>query len=40
MDALVDTTFTALETLDESVDRLQDEVLATPTTRSSRCSRR
>jgi magnesium transporter len=27
MDALVDTTFTALETLDESVDRLQDEVL-------------
>ena len=27
MDALVDTTFTALETLDEAVDRLQDEVL-------------
>jgi magnesium transporter len=27
MDALVDTTFTALETLDESVDKLQDEVL-------------
>jgi magnesium transporter len=27
MDSLVDTTFTALETLDESVDRLQDEVL-------------
>ncbi len=27
MDALVDTTFAALETLDESVDRLQDEVL-------------
>ena len=27
MDALVDTTFSALETLDESVDRLQDEVL-------------
>jgi magnesium transporter len=27
MDALVDTTFAALETLDESVDKLQDEVL-------------
>ena len=27
MDALVDTTFTALETLDEAVDKLQDEVL-------------
>ncbi len=27
MDALVDTTFTALETLDEAVDTLQDEVL-------------
>lgn len=27
MDTLVDTTFTALETLDESVDKLQDEVL-------------
>jgi magnesium transporter len=27
MDSLVDTTFTALETLDESVDQLQDEVL-------------
>jgi magnesium transporter len=27
MDALVDTTFTALETLDEAVDELQDEVL-------------
>jgi magnesium transporter len=27
MDSLVDTTFSALETLDESVDRLQDEVL-------------
>jgi magnesium transporter len=27
MDTIVDTTFTALETLDESVDRLQDEVL-------------
>jgi magnesium transporter len=32
MDSLVDTTFTALETLDEAVDRLQDEVLQTPTT--------
>ncbi len=27
MDAIVDTTFSALETFDESVDRLQDEVL-------------
>jgi magnesium transporter len=27
MDALVDTTFTALETLDEAVDKLEDEVL-------------
>jgi magnesium transporter len=31
MDALVDTTFVALETLDESVDRLQDEVLRNAT---------
>ena len=30
MDSLVDTTFAALETLDEQVDRLQDEVLKDP----------
>jgi len=40
MDAIVDTTFSALETFDESVDRLQDESCATPTTASSRCSNR
>ncbi|MGA7989584.1 MAG: magnesium/cobalt transporter CorA [Candidatus Dormiibacterota bacterium] len=32
MDALVDTTFTALEALDTSVDKLQDDILATATT--------
>ena len=31
MDVLVDTTFTALETLDESVDKLQDAVLENAT---------
>lgn len=32
MDSLVDTSFAALETLDESVDKLQDEVLQNPDT--------